>query len=46
MLADQITLFENKLGLGKATPAQIGKALEDYEMLTGQELALWTKDLN
>jgi len=24
---------------------QMGRALEDYEMLTKQELALWTKDL-
>ena len=45
MLADQITLFENSIGLGRATAAQIGRALEDYQMLTQQELALWTKDL-
>jgi hypothetical protein len=30
---------------GRATAAQIGRALEEYEMLTKQELALWTKDL-
>jgi len=45
MLVDQITAFENRIGLGRATPAQIGRALEDYGMLTKQELALWTKDL-
>jgi hypothetical protein len=45
MLTDQIEGFENRIGLGRATAAQIGKALEDYEMLTEQELALWTKDL-
>jgi hypothetical protein len=44
MLVDQITAFENMIGLGRATAAQIGRALEDYEMLTEQELALWTKD--
>jgi len=45
MLVEQIKSFENKIGLGKATPAQVGKALEDYEMLTEQELALWIKNL-
>ena len=45
MLVDQIKSFENKIGLGKATAAQVGKALEDYEMLTEQELALWIKNL-
>ncbi len=45
MLVDQITAFENRIGLGRATAAQIGQALEDYEMLTKQELAVWTKDL-
>jgi hypothetical protein len=45
MLVDQITAFENRIGLGGATAAQIGGALEGYEMLTKQELALWTKDL-
>ena len=45
MLVDQIKAFENRIGLGRATAAQIGRALEDYEMLTKQELALWTKDL-
>ena len=45
MLVDQITAFENRIGIGRATAAQIGRALEDYEMLTKQELALWTKDL-
>ena len=45
MLVDQITVFENSIGLGRATAAQISRALEDYEMLTKQELALWTKDL-
>jgi hypothetical protein len=42
MLVDQITAFENRIGLGGATAAQIGRALEGYEMLTKQELALWT----
>ncbi len=46
MLVDQVEGFENRIGLGRATPAQIGRALEDYEMLTKQELALWTKDLS
>jgi len=45
MLVDQITLFENSIGLGRATAAQLSRALEDYQMLTKQELALWTKDL-
>jgi hypothetical protein len=45
MLADQITAFENNIGLGRAAAAQIVRALEDYAMLTKQELALWTKDL-
>jgi len=45
MLVDQITAFENRIGIGRATAAQIGRALEDYEMLTKQELAMWTKDL-
>ena len=45
MLVDQIKAFESRIGLGGATAAQIGRALEDYEMLTKQELALWTKDL-
>jgi hypothetical protein len=45
MLADQIKAFENRIGLGRATAVQIGRALQDYEMLTKQELALWTKDL-
>jgi hypothetical protein len=45
MLVDQITAFENRIGLGRATAVQIGRALQDYEMLTKQELALWTKDL-
>ena len=44
-LADQITAIENRIGLGRATAAHIGRALEDYEMLTKQELAMWTKDL-
>jgi hypothetical protein len=43
MLVDQITAFENRIGLGGATAAQIGRALEGYEMLTKQELALWTQ---
>jgi hypothetical protein len=43
MLVDQITAFENRIGLGGATAVQIGRALEDYEMLTKQELALWTQ---
>ncbi len=43
MLVDQIKAFENKIGLGRATAVQIGNALEDYEMLTKQELATWTK---
>jgi hypothetical protein len=41
MLVDQIKAFENRIGLGRTTAVQIGKALEDYEMLTEQELALW-----
>ena len=41
MLVDQITVFENSIGLGRATAAQISRALEDYQMLTKQELALW-----
>lgn len=45
MLVDQIKAFENRIGLGRATAVQIGRALQDYEMLTKQELALWTKDL-
>ncbi len=45
MLVDQIKAFENRIGLAKATAAQIGRALERYEMLTRQELALWTKEL-
>ncbi len=45
MLVDQIKAFENRIGLGRATAVQIGRALQDYEMLTRQELALWTKDL-
>jgi hypothetical protein len=44
MLVDQITAFENTIGLGRPTAAQMGRALEDYEMLTKQELELWTKD--
>jgi hypothetical protein len=43
LLVDQIKAFENKIGLGKATAVQIGRALNDYEMLTKQELALWTR---
>jgi hypothetical protein len=45
MLVDQIKAFESRIGLGNATAVQIVRALEDYEMLTKQELALWTKDL-
>jgi hypothetical protein len=45
MLLDQIKAFENRIGLGRATTVQIARALEDYEMLTKQELALWTKEL-
>jgi hypothetical protein len=45
MLVDQVGGFENRIGLGRATPAQIGRALEAYEMLTKQELASWTKDV-
>jgi hypothetical protein len=45
MLVDQIKAFKNGIGLGRATAVQIGRALENYEMLTKQELALWTKDL-
>jgi len=44
MLVDQIEAFQTKIGLARATAVQIARALEDYEMLTGQELALWTKD--
>ena len=43
MLGDQIRLFENRIGLGGASAARIARALEHYEMLTDQELALWTK---
>jgi hypothetical protein len=43
LLVDKIKAFENKIGLGKATAVQIGRALEEHEMLTKQELALWTK---
>jgi hypothetical protein len=46
MLVDQIKAFESRIGLGSATAAQMGRALADYEMLTKQELALWTKDLS
>jgi hypothetical protein len=45
MLVDQIKAFENRIGLGSATAVQIGRALEGYEMLTKQELALWTIEL-
>ncbi len=34
MLVDQITVFENSIGLGRATAAQISRALEDYQVLT------------
>jgi hypothetical protein len=40
MLVDQITVFENSIGLVRASAAQISRALEDYQMLTKQELAL------
>ncbi len=46
MLVDQVKAFESRIGFGSATAEQIGRALEDYEMLTQEELALWTKDLN
>jgi hypothetical protein len=45
MLAARVEGFENKIGLGRPKTAQVRKALEDYEMLTEPELALWTKDL-
>jgi hypothetical protein len=45
MLVDQIRGFENRIGLASATAVQIGRALEVYEMLTKQELALWTKEV-
>ncbi len=45
MLVDQIKAFENRIGLGTATVAQLGRALAAYEMLTEQELGLWTKKL-
>jgi hypothetical protein len=43
LLVDQITAFENRIGLGKATRVQIGQALEDYEMLTKEEMERWSK---
>jgi hypothetical protein len=46
MLVDQIKAFENRIGLASATAVQTGRALEDYEMLTKDELALWTKDFS
>jgi hypothetical protein len=45
LLVDQIKLFENRIGLGGATEEQIGRALEDYGMLTKKELAVWTRAL-
>jgi hypothetical protein len=45
MLVDQVKAFENRIGLGRTMAVQIGRALEAYEMLTKQELALWTKDV-
>jgi hypothetical protein len=44
MLTDRVEGFENRIGLGRPKTAQVRKALEDYEMLTEPELALWTKD--
>ena len=43
-LADRVEGFGRKIGLGRATAAQVRKALEDYEMLTDDELALWTRE--
>ena len=45
MLVDQIKAFENRIGLGPATAAHLRSALAAYEMLTKQELDLWTKKL-
>jgi hypothetical protein len=45
MLADQIKAFENRIGLVRPKVAEVRKALEDYEMLTEPELALWTREL-
>ena len=42
-LADRVEGFERRIGLARATAARVRKALEDYEMLTDEELALWTK---
>jgi hypothetical protein len=45
-LVNQVTAFENKIGLGRATGIQICKALEDYEMLTENELGQWKELIN
>jgi hypothetical protein len=45
-LADQITAIENRIGLGRATLVQIARTLEEYEIMTKQDLASRTKDLN
>jgi hypothetical protein len=44
MLVDQIMGFENRIGLARPKVAEVRKALEDYEMLTEPELALWTRN--
>jgi hypothetical protein len=45
MLVDQVEGFENRIGFSCATAVHVRKALDDYEMLTEEELALWTEDL-
>jgi hypothetical protein len=42
-LANRVEGFSRRIGLGRATGAEIRKALEDYEMLTDEELAFWTE---
>jgi len=42
-LTERVEGFGRKIGLGRATATQVRKALEDYEMLTDEELVLWTK---
>jgi len=43
MLSDRVEGFQRRIGLARATAAQVRKALEDYEILTDEELALWTR---
>jgi hypothetical protein len=40
-LADKVEGFERRIELVPATTAEIRKALEDYEMLTDEELTQW-----